>query len=422
MTDDEATWPATCAYFGHNPDERDGTIDHGVVLPGTKRKLRPVQMQDVYRTLKLATAKTTTDRGALLAHEMGVGKTMIYQAIIAVRRLAILSDQHARDHPEEHASATGRCGLGARPFGIQCACERDGLTWAIVKKARAGATLVVAPSFILQQTLREARSYFHDRLTTRTPRGTLTDSPFVHIVNWVEVVPKPTSRKPITDPMILSTCSTLTFTPDDEVEDLPSTTETRWLYTERRGQALLNTLGLKVSLSPTSDAPHEPSSILIIVTRQRVSQDKLWRCMSTETVALNVEGGRQAEIQYLGTYYFGLVVWDEAHQVRNTDSSLAGVLFEMMRRQARKPMFIAASGSPVTATLADLTLVYALLRGRHTKPEIEALREELKKANAALQKNPSPSEKLAAAQLLRGFIRRTSASSFIDRPIMRKMP
>ncbi|KDN70515.1 hypothetical protein CSUB01_12626, partial [Colletotrichum sublineola] len=107
MTDDEATWPATCAYFGHNPDERDGTIDHGVVLPGTKRKLRPVQMQDVYRTLKLATAKTTTDRGALLAHEMGVGKTMIYQAIIAVRRLAILSDQHARDHPEEHASATG---------------------------------------------------------------------------------------------------------------------------------------------------------------------------------------------------------------------------------------------------------------------------------------------------------------------------
>ncbi|GKT52012.1 uncharacterized protein ColSpa_12193 [Colletotrichum spaethianum] len=55
--------------------------EHCRQLPGTKRKLRPCQLDDVRRVIERAA--TDGRLGALLAHPMGVGKTITYQAVIA---------------------------------------------------------------------------------------------------------------------------------------------------------------------------------------------------------------------------------------------------------------------------------------------------------------------------------------------------
>ncbi|KAK2020374.1 hypothetical protein LX32DRAFT_718023, partial [Colletotrichum zoysiae] len=103
LKDDAAGWRQTCLFFGH--DEGSNTIDesHCRKLPGTKRALRPHQMYDVHKVFQSVT-NGTGDLGAILAHQMGVGKTMTYQAIMAVRRLAIISLSHYQRYSEQHKS------------------------------------------------------------------------------------------------------------------------------------------------------------------------------------------------------------------------------------------------------------------------------------------------------------------------------
>ncbi|KAK1948796.1 hypothetical protein LY78DRAFT_687362 [Colletotrichum sublineola] len=162
--DNAAGWRQTCAFFGH--DESSSTIaaSHCRKLPGTNRALRPHQMSDVHEVFQSVT-NGTGDLGAILAHQMGVGKTMTYQAIMAVRRLAIISAGHYKIYPRQHDSPDGRCGLVGRPFGIQCACEKGGLTAKIVEGLSPGATLLLVPASLLEQTLREANAYFSPKVT-----------------------------------------------------------------------------------------------------------------------------------------------------------------------------------------------------------------------------------------------------------------
>ncbi|OHW96944.1 hypothetical protein CSPAE12_04395 [Colletotrichum incanum] len=80
-SDDAAGWRRTCHFFGHDEHHKTMDPEHCRQLPGTKRKLRPHQLDDVRRVIERAA--TDGRLGALLEHPMGVGKTITYQAVIA---------------------------------------------------------------------------------------------------------------------------------------------------------------------------------------------------------------------------------------------------------------------------------------------------------------------------------------------------
>ncbi|KAI8235985.1 hypothetical protein K4K55_004023 [Colletotrichum sp. SAR 10_96] len=137
--DNDTSWRKTCEFFGH--DKKHVT---------TKAKPLPAVEQAV----------VDGHLGALLAHPMGVGKTITYQGFIAVRRLSFISLDHYMAHPEAHNNDSEKCALRGMPFGIQCACEKGGLTARLLQKSPRGATLVVSPSSVVGQTLKEAKAYF----------------------------------------------------------------------------------------------------------------------------------------------------------------------------------------------------------------------------------------------------------------------
>ncbi|KAK6206232.1 DNA repair helicase [Colletotrichum tabaci] len=190
-SDDIAGSRKTCLFFGH--DERHTSKDpkNCRQFPGTRRKLRPHQLDDIRRAVEQA--GTDGHLGALLAHPMGVGKTITYQGVIAVRRLAYISQSHAAAHPETHANQDGsrRCALPGRPFGIQCACETDGLTARFLGKFPDGATLIMASSSVAPQTVKDARAYFRPTVTIHLPASGQLGKPgsaetfdFINVVDW----------------------------------------------------------------------------------------------------------------------------------------------------------------------------------------------------------------------------------------------
>ncbi|KAE9565684.1 hypothetical protein CGMCC3_g18131, partial [Colletotrichum fructicola] len=81
--DDAKNWPSACEFFNHDPSVISHKPEEGVAITGAKQTLLPFQATDVYLILLLVTCKEKDLRrfGALLAHEMGLGKTRIYQAV-----------------------------------------------------------------------------------------------------------------------------------------------------------------------------------------------------------------------------------------------------------------------------------------------------------------------------------------------------
>ncbi|KDN70658.1 hypothetical protein CSUB01_12116 [Colletotrichum sublineola] len=144
--DNTAGWRQTYAFFSHNKSSSTIAASHCQKLPGTNRALHPHQMSDVHKVFH---------------------KTMTYQAIMTVRRLTIISAGHYKIYPQQHNSPDRQYGLVGRPFRIQCACEKGGLTAKIVKGLSPSATLLLVPASLLKQTLREANTYFSPKVTFR---------------------------------------------------------------------------------------------------------------------------------------------------------------------------------------------------------------------------------------------------------------
>ncbi|KAK6218041.1 hypothetical protein QIS74_02496 [Colletotrichum tabaci] len=408
--DDWKDWPPTCEFFGHDPLKKDGNKGQGAWLPGTKYSLRPNQMIDVFNYYRRATTGEQSPEGSVLAHDMGVGKTVLYLAIIAVRRLVLLSRKHAKQFPHLHASEDGRCAMTGRPFGMQCACEKDGLSEAIAGLSSVGANMLMVPAALVPQAVRCGDAFLEARVSFQLPTGETESAPFLRTVDWAKSRPG--------DAAIESIRSRFVFVPD-AADDLPAATATRVPYSEDAGQQLLKKAGTSVRLGARREPLQIPSTIILTIGRQRVSLDKSWRNRWSDQVALRVaEKEARAVIQYLATYYFGLIVWDEAHQVRDTDSKLASVLFEITRRQQRRPLTVAATGSPFVTSLADGTLMLAWTKGLHRKREVDGLRAQLRAANSALSSKPFEEAKPLAAPLMRGVMRRTADSTCLGHPIM----
>ncbi|KAF6813041.1 phosphoglycerate mutase [Colletotrichum plurivorum] len=415
--DDEASWRRTCEYFGHDETHVTKSPEHCRLLPGTKRALRPHQLDDVRRVIDQAV--TQGHLGALLAHPMGVGKTITYQGVIAVRRLAFLSQEHFKADPEAHNNGSGLCARHGKPFGIQCACESEGLTAKFLKKFPRGATLIIAPSSITSQAVSDADGYFEPTLTILGKTFN-----FIRVVDWRDVVDGSRAKADAAQAICQLTVQS----------ELPTKTRTTMNYKdwEVEGSNLLHTTGARVRLACGES---DGTGLVLVVGQQRVSRDKQWRHRWTKQVTLPVRGGKQVTVTIGGTYFFGLMVWDEAHQVRGLDTSMAKILREILGRQTRPPMTVAATGCPITSGLTDMALVLSLLRNQMNDPR--SLRQELKELddkhtsflNAAGQlaegaASPDFIEfaKTACAKVFGCILRRPSSSTFRGHPIMDKKP
>ncbi|TKW50365.1 hypothetical protein CTA1_2648 [Colletotrichum tanaceti] len=174
--EDEATWAATCTFFGHYVDRQSIAPEDCLWLLGTADSLRPTQLYDVFTTLQTV-RDGGLELGSILAHEIGVSKTLLYEAVIAVRRLAVLSAAHLAAFPKRHR-------LLGRPFGIACACEMDSLTAAIADTVGAGATMLLVPANLRDEALTKAQRYLLARVTFPGlgPLGAPWVQPFVRSV------------------------------------------------------------------------------------------------------------------------------------------------------------------------------------------------------------------------------------------------
>ncbi|KAK1991993.1 hypothetical protein LX36DRAFT_589337 [Colletotrichum falcatum] len=404
VSDDAAGWRQTCAFFGHDESKIAIHESHCRPLPGTKRALRPHQMYDVHNVFQSVT-NGTGDIGAILAHQMGVGKTIMYQAIIAVRRLAVISAAHYARYPHQHHSPGAHCGLAGRPFGIQCACEKDGLTAKIVHAFQPGATLLLVPASIAEQTLREANAYFSPKLEV-DGLGETGGRFAVNFITCLDYAEEPAKS----EHKVAAAADIKVHTHQKQL--LPSRTKSSVVFNEEESLAMLKATGFEYSLVPKPELRTTPSSTVLVVTTQFFSRDSSWGTAWKGRISLDISGGRQAQLTVGGHCYFGLVVWDEAHEIRQSDTNFAKVLFSMLARQEKPPMIVPATGSPVTDNLSDMTLLFSLIRNKTTKSAIKLLEDQLRKVDVKLRPGASDAEKAEAASDLRGFYRRTSGSNF----------
>ncbi|CCF34961.1 hypothetical protein CH063_00189 [Colletotrichum higginsianum] len=411
--EDEATWAATCTFFGHYVDRQSIAPEDCLRLPGTAESLRPTQLYDVFTTLQTV-RDGRLELGSILAHEMGVGKTLLYEAIIAVRRLAVLSAAHLAAFPERHRSDHDRCGLSGRPFGIACACEMDSLTAAIADIVGAGATMLLVPANLRDEAFRKAQHYLFARVTFPSlgPLGAPWVQPFVRPVVFCPEKPDAEllsiARAELVDlkqgkPLRGSTPFTKLRTGDDAAKMLAD------------GDATY-----KLGLPHSAATP--PSSIVAIFSRETYTNQKSWFDRHTAVIRLRINNSANTvRVQVPGVFYFGLVVWDECHKVRQVGTQLFERLRHSFARQSQRPMLVAATGSPVTSNLGDLTLPLSLLRGTTDDHATKALRKELQALDSQLQ---VPATREAAiikgGSLLRGIQRRTSNSTFFGHPITSK--
>ncbi|GKT88563.1 DNA repair helicase [Colletotrichum tofieldiae] len=119
-----------------------------------------------------------------------------------------------------------------------------------------------------------------------------------------------------------------------------------------------------------------PSKLVLIVGQQRVSIDKSWCKLWTEMVKLPIRNGKQTKVLVGGAYFFGPIVWDEAHQVRGLKTTIVNVLWEMLERQSRPPMVVVATGSPITSGFKDLALMLSMIRNRPGKRQAHSIQAD----------------------------------------------
>ncbi|KAF6796954.1 phosphoglycerate mutase [Colletotrichum sojae] len=115
----------------------------------------------------------------------------------------------------------------------------------------------------------------------------------------------------------------------------------------------------------------------------------------------------------------GLVVANSRSVVTNSgaiDTSMAKILREILGRQTRPPITVAAAGSPITNGLTDMTLVLSLLRNQMNGPR--SVRQEL----GATSPDFIEFAKIACVKVFGCILRRPSSSTSRGHHIMDKKP
>lgn len=142
-------------------------------------------MLDVYKMLR--PCDSTKFNGTLNASKPGLGKTFEVLMTAAVIALAHLSQEHYRQHTQEHdARGTGECALN-HPFGIRCYCDPDSLTRQIYQTTSRAPQLALVPAGIVDQWIREGYDKFKPRMVFKSGTKVIKvlEEPLL-LMGWVQ--------------------------------------------------------------------------------------------------------------------------------------------------------------------------------------------------------------------------------------------
>lgn len=166
--DDTERWEATCRLFCHN--QAHTAHDQGAKLLGTKRRLRPYQMEAAYELLQRSFGGQF--HGGIMALGTGLGKTVASLAAIAIMRLVELNNSEVKQDWDIGVTANrrhngpgmmGPCPSG-NPWSIECCCVAGSLSSKIALQLGPGPSLILTPAGITSQFAGEATNYLEKQV------------------------------------------------------------------------------------------------------------------------------------------------------------------------------------------------------------------------------------------------------------------
>ncbi|KAE9566660.1 hypothetical protein CGMCC3_g17163 [Colletotrichum fructicola] len=365
--DDAKNWPSACEFFNHDPSVISHKPEEGVVITGAKQTLLPFQATDVYLILLLVTCKEKDLRrfGALLAHEMGLGKTRICQAV------------------QQYKIATTGCDGGA---------------------------LVVVPANLVSETEAKAMDFFEPSFKMVFGGEEVTFNGMV-ITTWE----KEKVKFDLSPEMELGLA-------EWEIDEETEYTDTRQAQpTDFWGDPtiLLKRAGITLTAVPPDPvAGRLPASLFMVVSRTMTQTKARWENHWARILTVHTYDNEWRTVTVRGSMCWGLVVADEVHEYRSLDSGQAKSLLGIISRQSKKPWVLSLSDTPVLDSISNLAFPFALMMGLPSLQQAENFRRDLKRLDTQLTSGSEGNAEIT--RTLRGFIFRSSASSFLGNALMEK--
>ncbi|KAH0422376.1 hypothetical protein CcaCcLH18_12835 [Colletotrichum camelliae] len=414
--DDEKNWPSACEFFNHDPSVISHKPEEGVAITGTKKTLLPFQATDVYLVLLLVTCKDKDLRrfGALLAHEMGLGKTRIYQAVQQVRlnAISLLAHCRAKETAHLHRTKDHACLLERRPGDIPCPCNRKSLSYKIATTGCDGGALVVVPANLVSETETKAMEFFESSFTMVFGGEEVTFNGMV-ITTWE----KEKAKFDLSPEMELGLA-------EWEIDKEREYTDTREVQpTDFWGDptVLLKRAGITLTAVPPDPvAGRLPASLFMVVSRTMTQTKARWENHWARILTVHTYDNEWRTVTVRGSMCWGLVIADEVHEYRSLDSGQAKSLLGIINRQSKNPWVLSLSGTPVLDSISNLALPFALIMGLPSLQHAEDFRRDLKRLDTQLTSASGSEGNAEITRTLRGFIFRSSASSFLEKPLMKK--
>ncbi|KAF4881022.1 hypothetical protein CGCFRS4_v015972 [Colletotrichum fructicola] len=412
--DDAKNWPSACEFFNHDPSVISHKPEEGVVITGAKQTLLPFQATDVYLILLLVTCKEKDLRrfGALLAHEMGLGKTRICQAVQQVRlnAISLLAHCRAKEIAHLHRTKDHACLLERRPGDIPCPCNRKSLSYKIATTGCDGGALVVVPANLVSETEAKAMDFFEPSFKMVFGGEEVTFNGMV-ITTWE----KEKVKFDLSPEMELGLA-------EWEIDEETEYTDTRQAQpTDFWGDPtiLLKRAGITLTAVPPDPvAGRLPASLFMVVSRTMTQTKARWENHWARILTVHTYDNEWRTVTVRGSMCWGLVVADEVHEYRSLDSGQAKSLLGIISRQSKKPWVLSLSSTPVLDSISNLAFPFALMMGLPSLQQAENFRRDLKRLDTQLTSGSEGNAEIT--RTLRGFIFRSSASSFLGNALMEK--
>ncbi|KAF4417669.1 hypothetical protein CFRS1_v015169 [Colletotrichum fructicola] len=396
--DDAKNWPSACEFFNHDPSVISHKPEEGVVITGAKQTLLPFQATDVYLILLLVTCKEKDLRrfGALLAHEMGLGKTRIYQA--------------GEGNRAPTSNKRPCMPTGAQTRSIPCPCNRKSLSYKIATTGCDGGALVVVPANLVSETEAKAMDFFEPSFKMVFGGEEVTFNGMV-ITTWE----KEKVKFDLSPEMELGLA-------EWEIDEETEYTDTRQAQpTDFWGDPtiLLKRAGITLTAVPPDPvAGRLPASLFMVVSRTMTQTKARWENHWARILTVHTYDNEWRTVTVRGSMCWGLVVADEVHEYRSLDSGQAKSLLGIISRQSKKPWVLSLSDTPVLDSISNLAFPFALMMGLPSLQQAENFRRDLKRLDTQLTSGSEGNAEIT--RTLRGFIFRSSASSFLGNALMEK--
>ncbi|KAJ5010525.1 hypothetical protein K4K57_007056 [Colletotrichum sp. SAR 10_99] len=172
------------------------------------------------------------------------------------------------------------------------------------------------------------------------------------------------------------------------------------------------------AVPPDPVAGRLPASLFMVVSRTMTQTKARWENHWARILTVHTYDNEWRTVTVRGSMCWGLVVADEVHEYRSLDSGQAKSLLGILGRQSKKPWVLSLSGTPVLDSISNLAFPFALIMGLPSLQHAENFRRDLKRLDTQLTSGSEANAEIT--RTLRGFIFRSSASSFLGNALMEK--